>query len=64
MLQETFLVADTRVEVVLGMLFLTLSSADIRFAEELVWRTYTAAENQAAGTLQSERTCGCGPRGL
>ena len=32
-------------EVVLGMLFLTLSSADIRFAEkELIWRTYTAAE--------------------
>ena len=35
--QETFLVADTRMEVVLGMPFLTLSNADIRFAErELV----------------------------
>ena len=35
--QETFLVADTRMEVVLEMLFLTLSNADIRFAErELV----------------------------
>ena len=33
-LQETFLV-------VLGMHFLTLSSADIRFAEVLVWKTYT-----------------------
>lgn len=30
-------------EVVLGMPFLTLSNADIRFAErELVWRSYTA----------------------
>ena len=43
--QETFLVANTRIEVVLGMLFLTFSNADIRFAErELVWRTYSAAE--------------------
>ena len=40
-LQETFLVADTRVEVLLGMPFLTLSSADIRFAEVLVWRTFS-----------------------
>ena len=31
--QETFLVADTRMEVVLGMPFLILSNADIRFAE-------------------------------
>ena len=31
--QETFLVADTRMEVVLGMSFLTLNNADIRFAE-------------------------------
>ena len=43
--QETFLLANIGLEVVLGMLFLTLSKADIRFAErELVWRTYTAAE--------------------
>ena len=43
--QETFLVADTRIEVVLGMLFLTLCNANIRFTErELVWRTYSAAE--------------------
>ena len=53
--------ADTRVEVVLGIPFLTLSSA---FAEgELVWRTYTAADDQAGGTLQSEGICGGGPRG-
>lgn len=38
--QETFLLADTSMEVVLGMPFLTLSSADIRVAErELAWRT-------------------------
>ena len=37
--------ARTSMEVVLQMLFLTLSSADIRFAEkELVWKTNTAAE--------------------
>ena len=37
--------AYTRMAVVLGMPFLTLSSVDIRFAErELVWRTYSAAE--------------------
>ncbi len=33
-------------EVVLGMLFLSLSNANIEFAElgKLTWRTYTAAE--------------------
>ena len=32
-------------EVVLGMLFLTLSDAGIRYAQkELVWRSYTIAE--------------------
>ena len=37
--------ADTRMEVILGIPFLTLSSADIRFAErELVWSTYIDAE--------------------
>ena len=41
-LQETFLIADTRVEVVLGIPFLTFS---IAFADkELVWKTYTAAK--------------------
>lgn len=43
--QETCLLANTSMEVVLGMSFLILSSVDIRFAErELVWRTCTAAE--------------------
>ena len=43
--QETFLLADISMEVVLGMPFLTLSNADIQFAEkELTWRSYTAAE--------------------
>ena len=39
------MLANIGLEVVLGMPFLTLSKADVRFAErELVWRTYTAAE--------------------
>ena len=43
--EETFLLANIGLEVVLKMLFLTLSKANIWFAEqELVWRTYTAAE--------------------
>ena len=43
--QETFLLADTRVEVVLGMSFLSLSNADIQFAKkELTWRSYTAVK--------------------
>ena len=43
--QETFLLANISLEVVLGIPFLTLSSVDIRFPErELAWRTYTAAE--------------------
>lgn len=37
--------ADTKIEVILGMLFLTLSRADIRFAKKkLVWRAYSTAE--------------------
>ncbi len=44
--EETFLLADTSMEVVLGMLFLSLSNANVEFAElgKLTWRTYTAAE--------------------
>ena len=43
--QETFLLADLSVEVVLGMPFLTLSNANIQFAQkELTWRSYTTAE--------------------
>lgn len=37
--------ADTQIKVILGMLFLTLGNANIRFAErKLVWKTYSAAE--------------------
>lgn len=43
--QETFLVIDTSMEVVPKMLFLTLSNADMAFAErKLTRRSYTAAE--------------------
>ena len=43
--QETFLLANISLEVVLGTLFLTFSKADIWFAErELVWRTYIVVE--------------------
>ena len=43
--QETFLLADIHMEVVLGMPFLTLSNADIQFLkQELTWRSYTTAE--------------------
>ena len=43
--QESFLLAETSMEVVLGMLFLAFSNANIQFAEkELIWRSYTAAE--------------------
>ena len=40
-----FLLANIDLEIVLEMLFIILSKADIRFAErELVWRTYTATK--------------------
>ena len=43
--EETFLVAIVSPEVVLGMLFLTLSDADVDFlGRELRWRTYTTEE--------------------
>ena len=43
--QETFLLADVSVEMVLGMSFLILSNADIQFPEkEFTWRSYTIAE--------------------
>ena len=35
--------ADTKIDIILGMLFFTFSNTNIRFAEEeLIWRTYTA----------------------
>ena len=43
--QELFLFADTTVEMVLGMPFLTLSNADVSFLErELTWKSYTVDE--------------------
>ncbi len=41
--EETFLLANTSMEVVLKILFFSLSNADIEFAEEkkLTWRFYT-----------------------
>ena len=43
--QKLFLLTNTNMEVVLKMLFLIFSNADIQFAEKiLIWRSYTAAE--------------------
>ena len=49
--QETFLVADTKFEVILGMFFLKISNADASFGEEtLTWRIYTT--NKALPTTE------------
>ena len=43
--QKSFLLANTSKEVVLKMLFLTFSNANIQFTKkELTWRSYTVAE--------------------
>ena len=43
--EETFLVANVSLEIVLGMPFLTLSNADVDFlGRELRWRTYITKE--------------------
>ena len=43
--QQSFWLAETSMEVVLGMLFLIFSNANIRFAEkELTWSFYTTAK--------------------
>ncbi len=44
--EETFLLADTSIKVVLGMLFLSFSNANVKFAKlgKLTWRSYTIAE--------------------
>ena len=43
--EETFLLADTSIEVVLGMPFLALSNADIQLdTESFIWRSYSTAE--------------------
>ena len=40
--QETFLIADTKFEIILGMLFLKISNADVSFDKgTLTWKTYT-----------------------
>ena len=53
--QETFWM-------ILGMSFLALGSAGLRVAEgELVWRTYTAVDDQAGGILQCKRICDGSP---
>ncbi len=43
--EETFLLADTSMEVVLRMLFLSLSNANVKFAEleKFTWRSYILA---------------------
>ncbi len=44
--EETFLLADTSIEIVLGIPFFSLSNADVEFVElgKLTWRIYIAAE--------------------
>ena len=43
--QETFSLANISVEVVLSMLFLILSNANVQFVEKkLTWRSYTTTE--------------------
>ena len=43
--QESFLLAETNMEAVLGMFFLTFSNANIQFVKkELTWRSYTTVE--------------------
>lgn len=43
--EETLLLANTSMDVVLGMPFLTLSNTDIQFGvEKLTWRSYTTTE--------------------
>ena len=49
--QKTFLVADTKFEVVLRMLFLKLSNADMSFGEKtLTWKSYIT--NKALPTTE------------
>ena len=49
--QETFLEADTKFEVILGMPFLKLSNVDVSFGEEtFTWKFYTT--NKALSTTK------------
>ena len=52
--QETFLVADTKFEVILRMLFFKISNADVAFGEGmLTWKLYTT--NKALPTTKRVR---------
>ena len=52
--QETFLVADTKFELILGMCFLKLSNTDLSFGEEtLTWKSYTT--NKALPTTKQDQ---------
>ena len=43
--QETFLLADINIEVVLDMPFLTFSNADVQFVEKkFTWKSYNIAK--------------------
>ena len=49
--QETFLVTDTKFEIILGIPFLQFSNGDISFGEKiLTWKTYTT--NKALSTIK------------
>ena len=49
--QETFLVANSKLEIILRIFFLKLSNADISFGEKtLIWRFYTT--NKALSTTK------------
>ena len=52
--QETFLVADTKFEIILGMPFLKISNADVAFGKgTLTWKSYTT--NKALPTTEQVR---------
>ena len=43
--EESFLLANVKLEIVLGMAFLTMSNIDVDFqAQNLQWRSYTTAD--------------------
>lgn len=46
MFEKTFLLTNTSIEIVLGMLFLSLSNANLEFVEpeNLIWRIYITAK--------------------
>ena len=55
--EKTFLVANVSLEIVLGMLFFTLSGVDVNFLGwELRWKTYTT--EKALPTIRTRRASG------